>query len=173
MNLNYVLIEIVSGIFKQKERGHDMEPIIDENTKLLIVGTFPSEISRQIGQYYGNPRNQFWKLMGSILDINLQEMDYNSRIITLKENNIGLWDIVKSCQIKGSSDRSIRDEEYNDFSNLTHVKKIICNGSKAMKFVKHCSVPDCIEVSSVPSSSPARAMKFSEKLKEWEGVIVI
>ncbi|SES90908.1 G/U mismatch-specific uracil-DNA glycosylase [Methanococcoides vulcani] len=150
-----------------------MEPIIDENTTLLIVGTFPSQISRDIGQYYGNPRNQFWKLLGSILDINLQELEYNGRIRVLQEHKIGLWDTVKSCQIKGSSDQSIRNEEYNDFSHLTNIKKIICNGSKAMKFIKHCNVPDGVSISSVPSSSPARAIKFSEKLKEWGEEIVI
>ncbi|WP_135604444.1 DNA-deoxyinosine glycosylase [Methanococcoides sp. NM1] len=150
-----------------------MELIIDGNTTLLIVGTFPSQISRDIDQYYGNPRNQFWKLLGSILDIDLQELGYNDRIRALKEHKIGLWDTVKSCQITGSSDQSIRNEEYNDFSHLTNIKKIICNGSKAMKFIKHCNVPDGVSISLVPSSSPARAMIFSEKLKEWEEEIVI
>lgn len=145
-----------------------MKPVIDENTRLLIVGSYPSEISRELGQYYGNPRNHFWKLIGSILGINLQEMEYNDRLSALKEHRIGLWDTVKSCQIKGSSDQSISNEEFNDLSHLTHIKKIVCNGSKSMRAIRNCNVPDGIEISLVPSSSPARAMKFSEKLKEWE-----
>jgi TDG/mug DNA glycosylase family protein len=79
-----------------------------------------------------------------------------------------LWDTLKSCDITGSSDQSIRNEEYNDFSHLTHVRKIICNGKKAEKFIEHCNVPDNVEVLSVPSSSPARAMRFEDKSREWK-----
>jgi TDG/mug DNA glycosylase family protein len=75
---------------------------------------------------------------------------------------------LKDCDITGSSDQSIRNEEYNDFSHLTHVRKIICNGKKAEKFIKKCHVPDNVEVLSVPSSSPARAMKFEDKSREWK-----
>ncbi|WP_445476014.1 DNA-deoxyinosine glycosylase [Methanococcoides methylutens] len=150
-----------------------MEPIIDKNTTLLIVGTFPSQISREIGQYYGNPRNQFWKLLGGILDTDLQAMDYKDRIKVLQNHNVGLWDTLESCQITGSSDWSIRDEVYNDFSHLTSIKKIVCNGSKAMKFIKSCNVPEGVSISLVPSSSPARAMIFSEKLNEWEKEVII
>ncbi|WP_406661523.1 DNA-deoxyinosine glycosylase [Methanolobus sp. ZRKC3] len=148
-----------------------MDPIINEETEILIVGTYPSEISRAISQYYGNPRNQFWKLMSGILGIDMQEMDYNNRIETLLKHKIGLWDTLKACKITGSSDSSIRNQEYNDLSHLTHIRKIICNGKKAEDFIKHCNVSDGVEIVRVASSSPARAMVFGEKMGEWKGVL--
>ena len=145
-----------------------MEPILNEKTEILIVGTFPGDKSRELNQYYADSRNQFWKLMGTVLDVNLQELDYNNRIETLQEYKIGLWDTIKSCQITGSSDRNIRDEECNDFSHLTHIKKIICNGQKAeKKYIKRCNVPDGIDISVVPSSSTRRPMTLSDKSEEW------
>ncbi|MCD4821627.1 MAG: DNA-deoxyinosine glycosylase [Methanococcoides sp.] len=148
-----------------------MDPIIDKNTTLLIVGTFPSQISRDANQYYGNPRNQFWKLMGKILAIDLQDSNYDGRIQFLHDYQIGLWDTLKDCEITGSSDSSIRNEEYNDFSQLTSIKKIICNGKKAEKYIKHCNVPTNVDILVVPSSSPARAMKISDKSEMWKEVI--
>lgn len=106
--------------------------------------------------------------MGTVLDVNLLELDYNDRIETLQKRNIGLWDIIKSCKITGSSDRNIRDEDCNDFSHLTYIKKIICNGKGRKKYIKHCNVPDDIEILVVPSSSTARPMKLSEKSEEWK-----
>ncbi|NPE28606.1 DNA-deoxyinosine glycosylase [Methanococcoides sp. SA1] len=150
-----------------------MEPIIDDETRILVVGTFPGQISRETNQYYANPRNQFWKLMSSVLDIDLQELGYNERIQVLQNHQIGLWDTLKNCDIIGSSDKSICNEEYNDFSHLTHIQKIICNGKKAEKYIKHCNVPNNIDILAIPSSSPARAMKFQDKLGEWkEGINV-
>ncbi|MEZ5335732.1 MAG: DNA-deoxyinosine glycosylase [Methanolobus sp.] len=111
-------------------------------------------------QYYANPRNQFWKLMSSVLNVNLESLEYAIKIETLLQHKIGLWDTLKSCDIKGSSDRSICNEEYNDFSNLSNVKKIICNGKKAEKYLKHCNVPDYIVIVGVSSSSPARAYEI-------------
>ena len=150
-----------------------MEPILNEETEILIVGTFPGKKSRELNQYYADSRNQFWKLMGTVLDVNLQKLDYNDRIETLQKYKIGLWDTIKSCKITGGSDRNIRDEECNDFSHLTYIKKIICNGKKAeKKYIKHCNVPDNIEILVVPSSSTARPMKLSKKSEEWKKSIL-
>jgi TDG/mug DNA glycosylase family protein len=145
-----------------------MDPIRNDETEILIVGTYPSQISRKLNQYYGNPQNHFWKLMSHLLDVDLQKMDYNARIETLLQHKIGLWDTIGSCDINGSSDSSIRNEACNDFSHLGHVRKIICNGKKAYECIERCNVPGNIEVVRVPSSSPARAMRFEEKLGEWK-----
>lgn len=148
-----------------------IEPIQNEETEVLIVGTYPSEISRNLSQYYGNPANHFWKLMSEILGVDLKEMDYENRIATLLEHKIGLWDTLKACKITGSSDSSIHNEEYNDFSQLIHIKRIICNGKKASDYIQRCNVPENIDILRVPSSSPARAMKFAEKSEEWKKAI--
>lgn len=109
--------------------------------------------------------------MSEILDVDLQGRSYENKIATLLEHKIGLWDTLKACQIRGSSDSSIRNEEYNDFSKLIHIKKIICNGKKAFESVRHCNVPANINILRVPSSSPARVMIFDEKSVEWKKTI--
>lgn len=148
-----------------------MEPVIDDDTKILIVGTFPGQTSRDRNQYYADSRNQFWKLMSEALDTDLQQITYDEKIKILQDNQIGLWDTLKNCDVVGSSDKSICNEEYNDFSKLTSLKKIVCNGNKAEKYLDHCKIQKSIEIIRVPSSSPARAMKFSEKAEEWKAGI--
>jgi TDG/mug DNA glycosylase family protein len=145
-----------------------MEPVIDRYTDILIVGSYPSEISLSSGQYYGNPRNHFWKLVGCVLDVDLVELDYDERLRILQEYQIGLWDTLKDCQRKGSLDSNIQNEIYNDLSGLTHIRRIICNGSMAGKYIRHCKVPAGVMIFTVPSSSSARVMKFSEKLEQWK-----
>jgi len=145
-----------------------MDPVINSKTKILIVGTYPGQISRELNQYYGNPQNHFWKLMDHVLGTNLQEMEYEARKETLLQHKIGLWDTINSCDITGSSDSSIRNDTCNDFSQLSHVSKIICNGKKAYECTERCNVPANIELVRVPSSSPARAMKFEDKAREWK-----
>jgi len=109
--------------------------------------------------------------MGDVLDVGLVRLDYNSRIETLKKHKIGLWDALKDCKREGSLDKKIREEEFNDFSQLKNVKRIICNGKKAYEYVDKCKVPDNVEIVMVPSSSPARAMKLSVKSEQWKEAI--
>lgn len=135
------------------------------------MGTYPSEISCKLSQYYGNPNNQFWDLVGYALDVDLRKLDYDSRIETLKKHKIGLWDALKDCRREGSLDKNIREEEFNDFSQLNNVKRIICNGKKAREYVDNCKVPDNVEIVLVPSSSPERAMKLSVKSEQWKEAI--
>lgn len=151
------------------EDNINMEPILNEETKILIVGTFPGRKSRELNQYYADSRNQFWKLMGDALDVNFKDLDYNNRIEILHKHKIGLWDTIKSCKINGSSDRNIRDEECNDFSYLIHIKKIICNGKEAEeKYIKCCNVPENIEIVRVPSSSTMNPVTFLNKSEKWK-----
>ncbi|MDK2833387.1 MAG: hypothetical protein PWP63_474 [Methanolobus sp.] len=145
-----------------------MDPVLDSRTEILVVGTYPGRKSRELNQYYGNPRNHFWKLMDCVLGTNLQALGYEARKETLLQHKIGLWDVIESCDITGSSDSSIRNEACNDFSQLGHVSKIICNGKKAYECIERCNVPANIELVRVPSSSPARAMKFEDKVREWK-----
>ncbi|WP_319506285.1 DNA-deoxyinosine glycosylase [uncultured Methanolobus sp.] len=150
-----------------------MDPILNEETEILIVGTYPGQISRDQNQYYANPRNQFWRLMSKVLDISLEELDYEVRIETLLQHKIGLWDTLRSCDITGSSDSSIRNEEYNDFSDLSHIRKIICNGKKGENYLTKIKKAEDVAVIVIPSSSPARAIKFEEKVDEWKKALSI
>lgn len=150
-----------------------MDPVLNEKIEILIVGTYPGAKSRELNQYYSDSRNQFWKLMGEILDINLIDMDYKTKTETLLNHNIGLWDTIQDCDTFGSLDKNIRDPVFNDFSQFTNVRKIVCNGKKAGKFIGECQQPANVEVLVVPSSSAAKAMKFEEKVREWEEKITV
>ena len=110
--------------------------------------------------------------MGDVLDVDLVSLDYDSRVETLKKHRIGLWDALKNCKREGSLDKNICEEKFNDFSQLNNVKRIICNGKKAREYVDECKVPDNVEIVMVPSSSPARAMKFSVKSEQWKEAMI-
>src|SRR4051794_40053769 len=93
--------------------------VADQNTKLFVLGTFPSEESLRVGQYYANPRNQFWRLMEASLRTNLVMHPYEVRIEILLQNGCGLWDVFHSCERRGSLDASIQSIVINDFSKMT------------------------------------------------------
>ena len=103
--------------------------ILDENTEILILGSLPSDESIRKHQYYGNPGNDFWRLLGSAIGENLQDMAYEKRLETLKRNRIGLWDVFKAGSREGSEDSKIRDEEINHFSSVER------NGSGAQTYL--------------------------------------
>ncbi len=89
--------------------------VVDENTEILILGSLPGDISLRKLQYYGHPGNDFWRLLGSAIGENLQDMDYNSRLEILKHHRIGLWDVFNAGNREGSEDSKIKDEEVNQF----------------------------------------------------------
>ncbi len=146
------------------------EPVFNENSRLLIVGTWPSPLSRANGFYYGNPQNRFWgllaKLFGTELPITLED---KKKIIL--NNNLALWDTLQSCDIKGASDASICNEVPSDIAALCKkapIKRVLCNGSKAYqlytKFQKDC--PPAVKL---PSTSPANAACSMDMLcEQWK-----
>ena len=119
-----------------------MEPIVDENSRILILGTLPGDESLRLDQYYANSRNQFWLILSIIYQDNI-ELNYASRLCYLRNKKIALWDVLKSANRKGSLDSEIGYEEPNDFYSLfTRYPQIVSigfNGQKAEKlFNKHC-----------------------------------
>ena len=117
------------------EKGLDY--VFDKETKLIILGTFPSKKSRN-KCYYNNPQNQFWKIIADIF--NAEEVisgNSTERYACLLKNGVGLWDVIKTCHIQGSSDSSITKQEYNDFSiikqNCPKIKYIVFNSHNAKK----------------------------------------
>lgn len=153
-----------------------LPPIIDVATKVLIVGSMPGKLSLEKQQYYGNPRNHFWPIIGEILKREIP-VDYGRRIELLKENRIGLWDTIESCERKGSLDSAIRNEKPNDFKTLfIHFPKIelvLFNGGKSFEvFKKHIGfdVLDGRAYQKMPSTSPIpgkNIKSFDEKLEDW------
>ena len=102
-------------------RKYGLQPVVDDMTEIVVMGTFPSEHSLRTQQYYAKPSNDFWQLIGSALDENIEELSYTQRLAVLSFHRIGLWDIFHSCVRTGSLDRSIKDGKLNDFGVLNTV----------------------------------------------------
>lgn len=147
-------------------------PVFDENSKILILGSFPSVKSREVGFYYGHPQNRFWHLMGRILECEIPS-DIESRKGLMLKTGIALWDTVEECDIIGSGDRSIINVVPVDIMRLlsnASVREIFCNGNTSYNlFIKHLHpVCDRIPVK-LPSTSSANASWTIERLYEsWK-----
>lgn len=148
---------------------HTFEPIYNEQSRILILGTFPSVKSRETGFYYGHPQNRFWKMLAAITDSALPETIAEKKAFLLA-NHIAIWDVIQTCSIKGSDDNSITDVVPNDFTTLfadTQISVIAANGTKAynlyQKYVYPLSGREAVKM---PSTSPANAAWRLEKLVE-------
>ena len=144
-----------------------LEPIYNENSKILILGTFPSVKSRETEFYYGNPQNRFWKVIANITGCNKYDtVDEKKKMLI--DNNIALWDTIESCDIEGSSDSSITNVVPADLSiilNNSCVNRIYVNGDKAFKlYNKYLLKTTGIEAVKLPSTIPANARFTLDKL---------
>ena len=147
------------------------KPSIDNNSKVLILGSMPGVKSLEEQQYYAHPQNRFWKVMASICnEPKLHELDYYLKLKTLLRNNIALWDTIKSCKRDGSLDSDIQNEIPNDIRELLQkhpkIKKIYLNGNKSYSAFKKY-FPDLLKKYScykMPSTSPANAKYSLEQL---------
>jgi len=149
-------------------------PVVDSQTRILILGSLPGEASLAQNQYYAHKQNQFWRLVGEVIARDLVEMDYARRLETLLEHRIGLWDVVAEAQRAGSLDSQIRDHASNDLvalvATLPHLQAIAFNGGMAAKIgVKAMGeTAGRYQILALPSSSPAHAsMSYIEKRQAW------
>ena len=142
------------------------EPVYDENSALLILGSFPSVKSRKIQFYYGNKQNRFWRIVCSYFGEEIPETVEDRRKFLLN-HKIALWDIVTECEITGSKDDSIKNFKVADiktFLQNCNIKYIILNGSKAYSIFYENYSDLSIPYKKLPSTSPANT-RFDEK--EW------
>lgn len=153
---------------------HPFAPFYDENSAVLVVGSFPSVASRADGFYYGNVHNRFWKVLAAVFcdDVPNQIPEKKAFLVRHK---IALYDAVRECTISGSSDSSIRDVVPSDIESIvknSKVKNIFANGKISAKFFeKYQSEKLCRMLEVLPSTSPANASFSLEKLVEsWEVV---
>ncbi len=140
---------------------HPFEPVYDNTSKVLILGSFPSVISRKNAFYYGNPANRFWKIMALLFEEEIHEKKQ-----FCLDHHIALWDVINTCSIQGSSDASIQDVSVNDIEGLiqkTQIKKVFTTGRKATDlYNKH--VQCCLPCTYLPSTSGANASMHLEDL---------
>jgi methylated-DNA-[protein]-cysteine S-methyltransferase len=156
------------------KRVRSLDPIIDENSRVLILGTMPGPESLRRKQYYANPRNQFWKVIYRVLDESKEpSSDYKERINFLKKNGIALWDVLKSCEREGASDSKIRNGKPNNFGSLPRDcpgLRIFFNGKTAECFFKKCGCSEfaMVQPERLPSTSSANTrLTIDEKTRCW------
>jgi TDG/mug DNA glycosylase family protein len=159
-------------------RVQSFPPIISERSKVLILGSMPGVLSLKVGQYYAQPRNAFWRIMGELFGAS-PSLQYGERVALLQSAGVALWDTLQACTRPGSLDASITEEVANDFSalfvkhpNITHV---FFNGGKSEKTFRRHVLPllrdDDHIFARLPSTSPAHAaMRLHAKVQAWSVV---
>ena len=150
---------------------HNIPPVFDENSRILILGSFPSVKSREAEFFYGHPQNRFWKVTAAVFGCDVPQTTEEKENFLLK-NHIALWDVVSSCEVEGSADSSIKNVVPNDISvilNTAEIRQIFVNGKTAEKYYNKYIRPTVgREAICLPSTSPANAMKKVEDLiREW------
>jgi double-stranded uracil-DNA glycosylase len=147
-------------------------PVVDSNTRVLVLGSLPGEESLARAQYYANPRNHFWRLIGAVIGRDLVPLGYEARLQALLAARIGLWDTVGSATRRGSLDGAIRLNQANDLAalaaGLPELRAVGFNGGKSAalgrpQLAGHAD----LALIALPSSSPAYARPFEEKLAAW------
>ncbi len=136
---------------------HDLEPLYDVHSKVLLLGSMPSPKSRETGFYYGHPQNRFWKVLAHIFNENVPETIPQKKTM-LQKHHIALWDVLESCTIVGASDTSIADIVPNDIAHLvknSEVRRIFCTGATAYRlYQKYCAPSVGLSAQKLPSTSP-------------------
>lgn len=148
---------------------HTFEPVFDETSEILILGSFPSVKSRENQFYYGHPQNRFWNVTAGICGEEVPCTIEEKREFLLR-NHIAVWDVIASCDIVGSSDASIKNVIANDMNCIlkhADIRRIGVNGATAYQlFLKYCMRDGMPEVCKLPSTSPANAAWNVERLME-------
>lgn len=152
---------------EHRKLSHFLGPVYNKKSKILILGTFPSDKSRESGFFYGHPQNRFWRVIAAVFECETPNNIEEKRHMLL-QNGIALWDVIESCEIVGSSDSSIRNvvpANVGQVLNACEIKKIYANGKTAEKLYRRYH-QDKIgrKITALPSTSPANAVYSLEKL---------
>lgn len=151
---------------------HTFAPVFDENSEILILGSFPSVKSRENQFYYGHPQNRFWKVLARVFHCDMP-VTIEEKVSFLHANHVAVWDVINTCDIVGSSDSSIKNVVGNDMDVIldkAKIRKIFVNGDKAYRlFLKYCQREGQPALVKLPSTSPANAAWSLERLiTEWQ-----
>ena len=154
---------------------HTFAPIYNKDSRILILGSFPSVKSRENNFYYGHPQNRFWKVVAGVLGKKVP-VSIEEKKELLLSSHIAIWDVIASCSIHGSSDSTIKDVVVNDFSQVladSAIETIYVNGNKAYElYHKYAEPVTGIPAVKLPSTSPANAAWSVERLCEsWKQIL--
>jgi hypoxanthine-DNA glycosylase len=151
-------------------RAAGFPPVVDPQVHTLVLGSFPSAASLGAGQYYGHPRNHFWRLMGAVLGEPLPDLAYPQRLQRLLSHRIGLWDVISECVRQGSLDSAIRDAIPSPvepvLARLPALRRVFFNGATAGRS-SHWFAARGYQTCILPSSSPALTIGLEAKLERW------
>ena len=150
---------------------HPFDPIIDENSRILVLGTFPSIKSFEKSFYYAHPQNQFWKILSEILHDKVPDT-IEEKIEFLQRHGIALWDMVKGCKRENSLDSSLKDIEVNDIEaflkKYPNIQALFFTGRKSQELFErnfsHLDIPRYYLLSPSPAF---RKATFEEKVRQW------
>lgn len=159
---------------------HPFKPIKDSNSKILILGSFPSVASREQDFYYSHPRNRFWKVLENLLNCELENKNQEEKCAFLLAHRIALYDICTECQITNSSDSSLKPIAIAPLESLiqnTQIQHLFTNGTKAtqiyQKAFKDSKAMSSLPHTALPSTSPANAKWNLERLcQEWSKILI-
>ena len=159
-----------------KRQNHEFPPVYDENSEILILGSFPSVKSREMQFFYGHPQNRFWKVLAQVLNETVPQTIPEKKEMLLR-HHIALWDVIASCDIAGSSDSSIKDvipANLGIIVEASQIRKVYTNGKTAGKLYRKYQDKELnLPMEELPSTSPANAAYSLEKLTEiWSRAIV-
>ncbi len=154
---------------------HPIPPLYGENSKTLILGSFPSVKSREAEFFYGHPQNRFWAVVAAVYGKEKPTAIEEKKTLIL-ENNLALWDVIASCEIVGSADSTISNVTANDLSviiNNSKVDRIFVNGKTAEKYYNKYTYPKTgIKAICLPSTSPANAAwSFDRLVEAWKIIL--
>lgn len=170
---------------------HGLEPVFDQHSRVLVLGSFPSVLSRANAFYYGNPQNRFWRVMAACLGVPVPPNEGDSlasgepatldasvaaKRAMLLNGGVALWDVIESCDIKGSSDASIKNvvpARVELITSNASIEQVICNGGTAGHLYKrYLQERTCLPAVVLPSTSPANAAWRLERLVErWREAV--
>ncbi|WP_147695894.1 DNA-deoxyinosine glycosylase [Vogesella mureinivorans] len=154
-------------------RKASFAPVVDPDTRILILGSLPGDASLAAAQYYAHPRNQFWRLLGTVAGSELAALSYPQRLAAMQALGVGLWDVVAEATRRGSLDSDIRDARANPLAELVAtlpaLQLVAFNGQTAGKAAP--TLAGCgVDVLVLSSSSPAHTLAFDKKLQEWQAL---
>ncbi len=149
-----------------------LPPVARSDARLFVLGSLPGDASLAARRYYAHPTNQFWRLLGVAIALDLQVLDYEERLQRLRDRRIGLWDVIAAASRRGSLDQAIRDAQHNRIDHLLNdypgLEAIAFNGSSAAAIGRRLiGGPTQLELLDLPSSSAANTTPFAEKARAW------
>jgi hypoxanthine-DNA glycosylase len=154
-----------------RQRG--LAPVVDANTRVLILGSFPGVASLAARQYYAHPRNHFWPILGEIVREPLPSLPYAERLERLRAHRVGLWDIIVACHRQGSSDGAIRNAQHGSIARIrrvAHALALVCFNGNTAATAEPAWRAAGYETLKLPSTSPAYTRPMDEKLAAWRSI---